>query len=81
MSEGARAGSLVLHPEHVDDEVLPRGAGRVVDPLVRVPVVEPGEPVRVPVHLDTLEVEVPIPEVRRGSRVRQEKRDKDYLYY
>ena len=80
---GVRAGSQVLHPVHGHDEVQPGGEGRQVDPLVRVPVAEPGELVRGQAHLDPPEVqaEVPVPEVRRSSRVRQEKKDKDYLYY
>ena len=96
---GARAGSLVLHPEHGHDEVLPGGEGRQVDPLVRVPMmlpggegrqvdplvrvpmVEPAEPVRGQVDKDLPGVEVPVPEVRRSSRVRQERKDKDYHYY
>ena len=80
---GVRAGSQVLHPVHGHDEVQPGGEGRHVDPLVRVPVVGPGEPVRAQVHIDPPEVqaEVPVPEVRRSSRNRQEKKDKDFLYY
>ena len=79
---GARAGSQVLHPVHGHDEVQPGGAGQQVDPLVRVPVADPGELVRGQVELDPPEVEVPvIPELRRSSRVRQEKKDNAYLYY
>jgi len=79
---GVRAGSQVLHPIHGQDEVQPGGEGRQVDPLVRVPVVEPGERVRGQVHLNPPEVQVPVvPELRRSSRVRQEKKDDDYLYY
>ena len=73
----------MLHPVHSHNKMQPGGEGRQVDPLVRVPVMEPGERVRAQVHLDPpeVQVEVPIPEVRRSSRVRQEKQDKDYLYY
>ena len=79
---GVRAGSQVLHPIHGQDEVQPGGEGRQVDPLVRVPVVEPGELVRGQVHLNPPEIQVPVvPELRRSSRVRQEKKDDDYLYY
>ena len=80
---GARAGSQVLHPVHGHDEVQPGGEVQV-DPLVRVPVTLPGELVRGQVPLDPPEIEVPVvPELRRSSRVRQEKKDsdKDYLYY
>ena len=73
---GVRAGSQVLHPVHGHVEMQPGGEGRKVDALVRVPVVWQGEPARAQVQ-----AEVPIPEVRRSSRVRQGKQDKDYLYY
>ena len=78
---GANGAGRVLHPVHGHDEVPQGGEEEVVDPLVRVPVVEPREPVRGPVNLGLPEVEVPVPEVRRSARVRQEKKDKDYLYY
>jgi len=79
---GARAGSQVLHPVHGHDEVQPGGVGQQVDPLVRVPVADPGELVRGQVELDPPEMVVPvIPELRRSSRVRQEKKDNAYLYY
>ena len=79
---GVRAGSQVLHPIDGHDEVQPGGEGRQVDPLVRVPVVEPGDLVRGQVHVNPPEVQVPvIPELRRSSRVRQEKKDEDFLYY
>ena len=78
---GVRAGSQVLHPVHGRDEVQPGGEGRQVD-LVRVPVAEPGDRVRGQVHQDPPEVMVPVvPELRRSSRVRKEKKDEDYLYY
>ena len=80
---GVRAGSQVLHPVHGHNEIQPGGEGQQVDTLVRVPVVGQREPARAQVYLDPpkVQVEVPIPEVRRSSRVRQEKQDKDYLYY
>ena len=79
---GVRAGSQVLHPVHGHDEVQPGGEGRQVDPLVRVPIAEPGDRVRGQVHQDPPEVMVPVvPELRRSSRVRKEKKDEDYLYY
>ena len=62
---GVRAGSQVLHPVHGHVEMQPGGEGRKVDALVRVPVVWQGEPARAQVQ-----AEVPIPEVRRSSRVR-----------
>ena len=72
----------MLHPVHGHDEVQPGGAGQQVDPLVRVPVADPGELVRGQVELDPPEMEAPvIPELRRSSRVRQEKKDNAYLYY
>ena len=69
----------MLHPVHGNDEVQQGGEEQVVDPLVRVPFVEPG--VRGQVDIDLPEVEVPVPDVRRSSRVRQEKKDKDFIYY
>ena len=79
---GVRAGSQVLHPVHGHAEVQPGGEGRQVDPLVQVPVAEPGDRVRGQVHQDPPEVMAPVlPELRRSSRIRKEKRDEDYLYY
>ena len=68
---------------HSHNEMQPGGEGRQVDTLVRVPVVGQIEPARAQVYLDPpeVQVEVPIQEVRRSSRVRQGKQDKDYLYY
>ena len=78
---GANGAGRVLHPVHGHDEVQQGGEEQVVDPLVRVPVVEPGVPVRGHVETDLPGVEVPVPEVRRSSRVRQERKDRDYIYY
>ena len=78
---GANGAGRVLHPVHGHDEVQQGGEEQVVDPLVRVPVVEQGVPVRGHVDTDLPGVEVPVPEVRRSSRVRQERKDRDYIYY
>ena len=78
---GANGAGRVLHPVHGHDEVQQGGEEQVVDPLVRVPVVEPGVPVRGRLETDLPGVEVPVPEVRRSSRVRQERKDRDYIYY
>ena len=60
-----------------------RGGEHIVNPLVRVPVVEPEVPVREQVDVNLPGVEVPVPEVRRSSRVRKEMKmkDTDYHYY
>ena len=78
---GANGAGRVLHPVHGHDEMQQGGEEHVVDPLVRVPVIEPGVPVRGQVDMDLPGVEVPVPEVRRSSRVRKERKDKDYHYY
>ena len=57
------------------------GGEHIVNPLVRVPVVEPEVPVREQVDVDLPGVEVPVPEVRRSSRVRKEMKNSDYHYY
>ena len=58
-----------------------RGGEHIVNPLVRVPVMEPEVPVREQVDVVLPGVEVPVPEVRRSSRVRKEMRNTDYHYY
>ena len=66
---------------HGQDEVQQGGEEHIVNPLVRVPVIEPGVPVRGQADMDIPGVEVPVPEVRRSSRVRKEMKDTDYHYY
>ena len=80
---GAVGAGRVLHPVHGQDDVQQEGGEHIVNPLVRVPVVEPEVPVREQVDVNLPGVEVPVPEVRRSSRVRKEMKmkDTDYHYY
>ena len=78
---GAVGAGRVLHPVHGQDDVQQEGGEHIVNPLVRVPVMEPEVPVREQVDVVLPGVEVPVPEVRRSSRVRKEMRNTDYHYY